>query len=177
MAYQGITDKQASRFWSKVKRGAPDECWEWQASRKPKGYGQLFINYHSAHAHRMAYQLTYGAIPDGMFVCHACDNPPCCNPAHLWLGTHRDNSADMVRKGRQKRPKTPPARRPYAEYRAAVRGEPIGRIANVSERDHRIYAAYQGGMQMTQIADLYGITYQRVSQIIRRVYRLNKTPA
>lgn len=96
----------AERFWSKVERGEPEACWEWQGARKASGYGNLSLgppDYVTDTAHRVAYELAYGPIPDGLIVCHTCDNPPCVNPKHLWLGTHSDNGLDMVAKGRDPR--------------------------------------------------------------------------
>lgn len=93
------------RFWSKVDRRGDDECWPWLASvrRKDEGYGAFYLNGRHQPASRVAYMLTYGDIPPGVVVCHRCDNPPCCNPAHLFLGTPQDNDADRVAKGRQAR--------------------------------------------------------------------------
>lgn len=89
------------RFWSKVADGAEDECWEWQASRGSTGYGQFAMWPRGmVKAHRFAWELTNGAIPPGMFVCHRCDNPLCVNPGHLFLGSHDDNMRDMWTKGR-----------------------------------------------------------------------------
>jgi hypothetical protein len=90
------------RFWSKVKIGRPDDCWEWQASRTKKGYGSFGITSRKVvGAHRIAWELTNGSIPEGLEVLHSCDNPPCCNPAHLFLGTKKDNRIDCVNKNRQ----------------------------------------------------------------------------
>ena len=75
-------------------------CMEWPISRQPSGYGQMTIDAVPATSHRLAWRVFKGEIPVGMSVLHRCDNPPCCNPEHLWLGTDADNIADMHRKGR-----------------------------------------------------------------------------
>lgn len=93
------------RFWSKVAFTAnPNKCWEWQAGKTKYGYGELMIKNKQVYAHRLSWELTYGEIPDGLFVCHKCDNPKCVNPNHLFLGTNLDNVRDMVSKGRNKLP-------------------------------------------------------------------------
>lgn len=91
------------RFWEKVDRRGPDECWEWQGARNSKGYGELgrAKGKKNEYAHRLAYRIHYGSISEGMFVLHRCDNPPCCNPRHLFEGTPQDNTDDMIAKGRQ----------------------------------------------------------------------------
>jgi hypothetical protein len=89
------------RFWSYVKRLNPTECWEWIGKRDKYGYGFLRIGkIRSFQAHRISYLMFYKIQPGNLFVCHSCDNPPCVNPSHLWLGTAKDNSRDMVSKGR-----------------------------------------------------------------------------
>jgi hypothetical protein len=91
------------RFWSKVDQ--TDDCWVWTSCRNPQGYGVFQVaNTSVATAHRVAWVLANGrAVPDGMFVCHSCDNPPCVRPDHLFIGTHIDNVADMLAKGRHAR--------------------------------------------------------------------------
>jgi len=93
------------RFWDKVKIGKSDGCWEWQACRNVKGYGNFGYKRKVQLAHRVSYMLTYGEIPkgedhNGMCVCHSCDNPSCVNPNHLFLGTNQDNMDDRDKKGR-----------------------------------------------------------------------------
>jgi len=83
-------------FWEKVEIGSASDCWEWLASTHKDGYGR----FRNGLAHRVSWKLSKGEIPQGMYVCHRCDNPLCCNPSHLFLGTQADNMSDMVNKGR-----------------------------------------------------------------------------
>lgn len=91
--------RRARLFWDRVRVGAIDECWEYQGYRHPTNYGAFRID-GEEYTHRVAWTLTYGKIPDGLQVLHRCDNPPCCNPAHLWLGTRQDNMIDRDNKKR-----------------------------------------------------------------------------
>jgi hypothetical protein len=95
----------ADRFWLKVDKSG--ECWNWTASKRGNGppwrsYGQVWRrkNKRLELAHRVAWELKFGDIPDGACVCHKCDNPLCCNPDHLWIGTIADNNIDRHEKGR-----------------------------------------------------------------------------
>lgn len=90
------------RFWPKVKISESGKCWEWQASRLRSGYGMIGSGGRGRPllAHRVAWEIANGAIPEGMVVCHKCDNPACCNPAHLFVGAQSDNVRDMISKGR-----------------------------------------------------------------------------
>lgn len=94
------------RFWAKVDKRGPDECWPWTGARGPKGYGAFSINNRARLATRTSMALHLGSSDPlvGLFVCHRCDNPPCVNPAHLFLGTLQDNNRDMAAKGRGKNP-------------------------------------------------------------------------
>jgi hypothetical protein len=87
------------RFWRKVRK--TDGCWEWTASFRGLGYGQIKVNQKMLYAHRVSWEMANGPIPDGLCVLHHCDNPPCVNPDHLFLGTQADNMRDKVRKNRQ----------------------------------------------------------------------------
>ena len=97
------------RFAGKFIPGSTSECWNWTGARNGKGYGQMKQGRRNVDAHRLMYQFEFGLIPDGMHVLHLCDNPACVNPAHLFLGTHRDNMADMSRKGRSLKGRKYPA--------------------------------------------------------------------
>jgi hypothetical protein len=90
------------RLWKKVLKGGPDECWPWQGSCNIKGYGQISIEGRPRTVTRVIWKLLYQDIPPGIHLLHRCDNPPCCNPAHLFLGTPKDNTQDMMRKGRNR---------------------------------------------------------------------------
>lgn len=95
-----FSDRDVDRFWSKFSREDKEPCWPWPMSKFPDGYGQFMVKHHPYRAHRVAWELTNGSIPDGILVCHKCDNPICCNPNHLFLGTVADNHEDRGRKGR-----------------------------------------------------------------------------
>src|SRR5690349_17498383 len=79
----------------------PNGCWLWSAAQTVGGYGKFKVRGSSARAHRFSYEHASGSIPDGMFVCHRCDEPRCVNPDHLFLGSPKENMLDMVAKGRQ----------------------------------------------------------------------------
>lgn len=86
---EDITD----RFWSKVCIKLDNECWEWKAG-KVRGYGQFSYHGNNAYAHRVAWEIVNGSIPNGLLVLHKCDNKACVNPSHLYCGTHSDNMGD-----------------------------------------------------------------------------------
>ncbi len=90
-----------NRFWSKVEKRAPDECWEWTARKDRAGYGEFHLCGKTSKAHRVSYSIS-NPLEDinGMCVLHKCDNPSCVNPSHLFSGTHQDNVADKCAKNR-----------------------------------------------------------------------------
>lgn len=102
-----LSDNDIIRFWNNINIADTDSCWNWKKCVDKDGYGKWGILRRkqkvskTLKTHRVSYQLTYGRIPEGLVVCHKCDNPRCCNPYHLFLGTQQDNLADMTNKGRR----------------------------------------------------------------------------
>ena len=137
------------RFWDKVKKGLG--CWEWQAYLRSDGYGWFNFKGKPALAHRVAWTLACGEIPEGQCVLHHCDNTRCCRPDHLFLGTQADNLADMGRKNR----------RPVGEahWRAKLTRKDVSTI-------RRLYLL--GRATQADLAKRYGIVPQAVSLIVNR---------
>jgi hypothetical protein len=141
------------RLWRRVDMsGGPDACWEWQGFRRPGGYGQIGLGSRDlgiGETHRLAWEFHNGPIPDGMYVCHRCDNPPCCNPAHLFLGTPADNVADMLSKGR------------------GAKGAMLPHTKLSDEQVRDIRAAWDARTaSQQQLARAYGISQGHVSAIV-----------
>lgn len=110
-----LNEYHQRRLWALVQRGPDDQCWPWQAAKSGFGYGRFKLDGKLYSPHRLIYAFTRGPIPDlpqfhGAVVMHTCDNPACCNPAHLKLGTQVENVGDMFAKGRahQNRPPLAP---------------------------------------------------------------------
>jgi hypothetical protein len=153
---QRIIDK----FWSRVAKKEPADCWEWQG-HLTKGRGQFrpgssLKNTKRIYASRFAWTVTFGEIPEGKLVLHRCDNPKCCNPDHLFIGTHDDNIQDCISKGR---------RSPLiGRYKRTVqnRKRKIGMDDAIEIR--RLYREGHGSQRT--IALSYGIVQQQVSSIV-----------
>jgi hypothetical protein len=147
----------ATRFWAKVLRGVePDACWTWIGAKKETGPGQGYGSFKlksdtSRGAHRVSYALFNDVSPGEMKVCHRCDNPPCVNPAHLFLGTQLDNIHDMVAKGR----------------RVAVdqSGENNGAAKLTAEQVERIKRCIVQGESNQCIARRYNVSHSLISRI------------
>jgi hypothetical protein len=147
------------RFWSKVDRQAESDCWEWQADRQTTGYGRFTFDGKVRKAHRMAYALAVGPIPEGMQVLHRCDNPPCCNPAHLWLGTMKDNMADREAKGRTV---PPPHRTGEAHPTSWLTWNTVNAIRSMAA----------DGIRQKTIAQIFGLDFRHVNQIVlQKIWR------
>lgn len=146
----------AERLWSKVQRGDSSSCWLWTGAKTPGGYGIILLDHRPGNittAHRAAYMVTNGAVPDGLIVMHSCDTPLCCNPAHLSVGTQRQNLADMRARGRD------------GDHR--VFGERHGRMRVTDAQVRQIRRRYEKGESQQAIADRFGISQTQVSRIIR----------
>ena len=163
------------RVWANI-NASGRECWPWMASCKPTGYGQTWDGKHVTYAHRAVYVFAFGPIPDGMFVCHHCDNPICCRPSHLFLGTHADNMQDMLSKGRgikdeQHARGDRNGRRLYPERYGNVTPAPhpgmTNHAAKLTDDDvreiQRLIAA--GDLLQREIATMFGVSQTKVSQI------------
>ncbi len=120
MALMKIRQRSVPRetsFWESLEI-IDGGCWEWTKCRNNRGYGRVQWEGRARMAHRVAWELICGEIPEGVFVCHSCDNRICCKPDHLFLGTHEDNMADMMAKGRK-------PRKPYCANGHALVGDNV----------------------------------------------------
>lgn len=145
-----------SLFWQKVDRNGPvirtelGPCWMWRGRiEKRSKYGKFDVNEVDSYAHRVMWEIVYGPIPKGLFVCHQCDNPPCVRPDHLFLGTPRDNSVDRTNKGR--------TRGPVGE---------LNGMAKLTEFQVReILVGLTNGRKVTEIAKTYKVGSSAISEI------------
>lgn len=148
-----IKDSLVWRFWIKFDR--PKEgCWEWKASRTTFGYGLIgrFGRGNLIQAHRLAWLLFNGPIPDGLCVLHKCDNPPCVRPGHLFLGTKKDNSIDRNKKGRN----------------SCRKGENNGRSKLTVDKVKQIRKLRRQGLELQQLSKMFATP---ISTIIKVVYK------
>lgn len=145
MKPQATAVSTEARFWKKVRK--TDDCWEWTGSRSVKGYGNFSINGRFIRASRYSYELHFGPIQDGLFVCHRCDNPTCVRPDHLFLGTNSQNIRDCVEKGRN------------------TSGTQPFRLTDDQVREIR---SAHGPLGYTKLAAAYGVTRAAIRDVVKR---------
>jgi predicted XRE-type DNA-binding protein len=132
------------RFWEKVNKRGPNDCWLWTGATAGRGYGFLRIKGKRVQVTKFAHELFKGPVPKGMMVCHTCDNPPCVNPAHLFAGTSLDNVRDCIEKGRA------------AANASRLRAKDIPRIRVLDSM----------GETQREIARLYGVDQSTISHVL-----------
>lgn len=150
-----LTEKDIARFWSKVKIGDPDECWEWQAGRNKAGYGVFGIGNETYLANRISWAIKFGD-PKESLVCHKCDNPTCVNPNHFFCGTNADNTQDKMMKGRWKCGKV---RRGEDHPMSKLKDEDIPVIRQL----------FDAGIPTHEIGRKFGVDYKAIQNIGRRI--------
>ena len=156
-------DRVADRFWSKVDKNGPvvrndlGACWDWLCARSVQrnGYGLFWIGANRGRmvqAHRISWELTNGAIPSGLCVCHQCDNPRCVNPAHLFLGSRTDNHLDMVTKRRNKPGGCPRDKNPHSK------------LTNAQAQDALTMKAL--GLSNAEVGRRFGVSRQGIRWLV-----------
>jgi hypothetical protein len=142
----------AQRFWAKVNKGGPDDCWLWTGALSSDGYGRFNVGGRNLTASRLAYELTYGTLPSNIMACHKCDNPPCCNPNHLFPGSNSENQRDMVAKNRGN--KAHGEAQPKAKLTAAV----VIEIRKLRDQ----------GYTQDRLSQIFGVGQTTISTIVQR---------
>lgn len=143
----GTSGSLLKRFWERVDVQGRDECWEWQAGKYPFGHGTIMEKGKQLLAHRIAWEIANNQeVPEGMYILHSCDNPSCCNPAHLRPGTAADNVHDMYERGR---------------------GKQRNNVHLTWEQVREIRQAYADGETQVSLAAKFDITQANVSRIVR----------
>lgn len=175
-----VTPDLLALFNVHVSVGGPDECWPWDGRRASKGYGVLWVPPRTIRVPRLAYFIATGQDPGDLMVCHTCDNPPCCNPRHLYAGTDADNKADMVQRGRaasgerhvsKLHPEVLPRGGGHWTHRHPEK-RPFGESSSFSKLNAKqvleIRALSKAGVQGVELARRFSIAKSNVSQILLR---------
>lgn len=158
-------DDVRARLLSKVSKKTSG-CWEYTGGKNVWGYGQVSVDGKMMNAHRASYLVFCGSIPGGMIVCHACDNPACINPEHLWVGTHYDNYHDSKNKGRRDHIDTSPWLRREGEehHKAKLTEEDVLRLR--SRYRGRSHGAYTVEPTISSLAEEYDVSYSTIRKAI-----------
>lgn len=149
----GMRFDAAKKILSKCTRNPLTNCWEFTGHRDRLGYGKLHFNGRNWLAHRLSYFATYGELPKGLLLCHQCDNPSCCNPHHIFLGTDYDNTMDAVAKGRK--------------YIPIAKGENHSQ-AKLTESQVLEIRTQAGTISQRLLGEKYGISQSVICNIIKR---------
>lgn len=162
-----LSPKDIARFWSKVAIGKPDDCWLWQGSLARGGYGQFKAKGRMLRAHRVAYLLGHGHDPIDSLICHDCDNPPCCNPSHVSLGTPLSNLQDAAKKGRTAR-LTGERHHTRTNPDSILRGERVGSSKLTEEQVRDIRDRYANtDTSQEKLAAEYGVIRESIRDILK----------
>lgn len=161
MTQPDLTPEEIARFWSKVDRPEePELCWDWTASCQSTGYGQFGIQrdgkMRNLRVHRIAWTLTIGPIPEGLWVLHRCDRRKCCRPSHLFLGDNDANVADMIAKGRHR----------SAVYCLRGQSHPMAKLTDADVTAIRARRGEGRGVAV-KIAAEYGLSPSTIRRILR----------
>jgi hypothetical protein len=153
------------RFWDNVGPIDKNGCWAWKGSKFRFGYGKMNHKNKAIAAHRVSWLIHNGGIPDNLCVLHSCDNPPCTNPKHLFLGSHADNAADRNKKGRQARGDRQGSR---LHPESLLRGSRHQNSKLTEQVVIRIRKERKGGETQQSLANKYRVSRSTISQIVRR---------
>ena len=143
-----------ARFWNRVDKTG--DCWEWTGYKQARGYGEMSVDGKRVLAHRVSYKLEHGDIPDGVSVCHHCDNPSCVRPSHLFIGTQKDNMRDAANKGRM------------AGH--SNKGSLHGKSKLVESDVCEIRRLHSLGITQTTLSKMWNVSPSHVCNIVNRVY-------
>ncbi len=151
---------ECTRLWYRVEM-KESGCWEWQGAKRTTGYGNIKYLGKWYGCHQLAYSLAVGPIPGGLHVLHHCDNPPCCNPEHLFVGTNTDNIKDRMVKDRSNREPVP--------YEKRAKGERVGGAKLTEDLVRAVRDRHaEGGMTMREVGDEFGVCAASVCLIVNR---------
>jgi predicted DNA-binding protein (UPF0251 family) len=155
-------------FWARVRKTR--SCWPWSGARNGCGYGSIRYGGVTLLTHRLAWSLTNGAVPEGLAVLHRCDNPACCNPAHLFLGTQDDNMKDCARKGRIVNADISGNANPSRMHPERLRRGSHHPQAKLTEQDVRAIRAEYAAKKVSQqqLAARHGVARATIGNILTR---------